>query len=102
VSVEIPEKITISSGVAAGMLLHQTVPQYPAIAKSAHVSGTVVLQATISKVGTIENLRIISGPEMLKQAAMNAVSSWRYRPYLFNGVPVEMETTVNVVFTIPN
>jgi len=82
------------------MLLQKTVPVYPPIAKAARVSGTVVLQATISKTGTIENLRVISGPAMLQQAAMDAVKSWRYRPYLLNGDPVEVETTVNVVFTL--
>ena len=92
-------KVTISSGVAAGMFLHGARPQYPAIAKSAHISGTVVLQATISKAGSIENLRVITGPAMLRQAAMDAVSSWRYRPYLLNGEPVAMDTTINVVFT---
>jgi TonB family protein len=95
-------KVTISSGVAAGMLLHGTKPQYPAIAKSAHVSGTVVLHATISKWGTIENLRVDSGQAMLSQAAMDAVSTWRYRPYLLNGEPVDIDTTISVVFTNPS
>jgi protein TonB len=92
-------KVSISSGVAAGMFLRGASPQYPAMAKSARVSGTVVLQATISKGGTIENLRVSSGPTMLRQAAVNAVSTWRYRPYLLNGQPVAIDTTVNVVFT---
>jgi len=83
-----------------GMLLQKTQPVYPPIAKAARVSGTVVLQATISKTGTIENLRIINGPAMLQQAAMDAVKSWRYRPYLLNNEPVEVETTVNVIFTL--
>jgi TonB family protein len=95
---EAAAKINISSGVAAGMLVHKTTPQYPEIAKSAHVSGTVVLQATVSKTGTIENLHVITGSEMLRQAAMDAVKSWRYRPYLLNGEPVEVGTTVSVVF----
>jgi protein TonB len=82
------------------MLLQKTVPLYPPIAKAARVSGTVVLQATISKTGTIENLHVISGPAMLQQSAMDAVKSWRYRPYLLNTEPVEVETTVNVVFTL--
>jgi protein TonB len=81
-------------------LLQKTIPLYPPIAKAARVSGTVVLQATISKTGTIENLRVISGPQMLQQSALDAVKSWRYRPYLLNGEPVEVETTVNVVFTL--
>ena len=60
----------------------------------------MVLQATISKQGTIEDLRVISGPAMLQQAAMDAVRQWRYRPYLLNNEPVEVETTVNVIFTL--
>jgi protein TonB len=75
-------------------------PQYPAIAKAARIQGTVVLQATISKSGSIQNLRVISGPPMLQQAALEAVRSWRYKPYLLNGDPVEVETTVNVVFNL--
>jgi periplasmic protein TonB len=95
-----PKKINISAGVAIGNLLVKTQPVYPPIAKAARVSGTVVLQATISKTGTIENLRVISGPAMLQQAAKDAVAQWRYRPYLLNNDPVEVETTVNVVFTL--
>jgi protein TonB len=83
-----------------GMLLLKTTPVYPPIAKAARVSGTVVLQATISKTGSIENLHIVSGPAMLQQAAMQAVRSWRYRPYLLNNEPVEVETTVNVIFSL--
>jgi protein TonB len=95
-----PKKLSISSGVMAGNLLQKTVPQYPAIAKAARIQGTVVLQATISKSGGIENLRVVSGPPMLQQAALDAVRAWRYRPYLLNGDPVEVETTVNVVFNL--
>ena len=92
--------IRISSGVMEGSLLAKFVPVYPAIAKAAGVHGTVVLQATISKNGTIENLRVMSGPLMLQQAALDAVKTWRYRPYLLNNEPVEVETTVNVVFAM--
>ena len=60
----------------------------------------MVLAATISKQGTIENLRVVSGPAMLQQAALDAVKTWRYRPYLLNGDPVAVETTVNVVFNL--
>jgi protein TonB len=93
-------KLVISSGVMSGMLLQKTTPVYPPIAKAARVSGTVVLQATISKTGSIENLHVLSGPAMLQQSAMDAVKSWRYRPYLLNNEPVEVETTVNVIFTL--
>lgn len=95
-----PKKVSVSFGVMAGNLLEKTVPQYPAIAKATRTQGTVVLQATISKAGLIENIRVISGPPMLQQAAADAVRSWRYKPYLLNGQPVEVETTVNVVFNL--
>jgi protein TonB len=95
-----PKKVNISAGVMVGMLIQKTQPVYPPIAKAARVSGTVVLQAEISKQGTIQNLHVVSGPAMLQQAAMDAVKSWRYRPYLLNNEPVEVETTVNVIFTL--
>jgi len=86
--------------VIAGNKIGGTDVRYPAIAKAARIQGTVVLQATISKGGTIEGLRVLSGPPMLQQAAEEAVRTWRYRPYLLNGEPVEVETQVNVVFTL--
>ena len=95
-----PKKAVISSGVAQGLLLQKTTPIYPPIAKAARVSGTVILQATISKTGSIENLRVVSGNAMLQQAAISAVQNWKYKPYLLNGDPVEVETTVNVVFNL--
>ena len=83
-----------------GNLIQEVRPVYPPIAKAARVSGTVVLQATISKSGTITNLRVVSGNAMLQQAALDAVRSWRYKPYLLNGEPVEVDTTINVVFNL--
>ena len=95
-----PKKVAISSGVATGLKVGGTTPTYPPIARAARISGTVVLQATISKSGTIENLRVVSGPPMLTQSALEAVRSWRYKPYQLNGEPVEVETTVNVVYNL--
>jgi protein TonB len=92
--------VRISSGVAASIAIYKVLPPYPAIAKAAGVQGTVVLAATISKSGAIEDLRVVGGPAMLRQAALDAVSQWRYRPYLLNGEPVAVETTVNVVFNL--
>lgn len=92
--------VRVSSGVMEGTVIYKSTPVYPAIALAARIEGTVVLLATISKNGTIENLRVASGPEMLQQAAIDAVKTWRYRPYLLNGQPVEVETTVNVVFSL--
>jgi peptidyl-prolyl cis-trans isomerase A (cyclophilin A) len=95
-----PRKITISPGVAAGLLEEHQVPIYPPDAKKAHVSGTVVLTAVIGTDGLIKDLQIASGPDMLQQAAFDAVKMWRYRPYLLNGQPVEVHTTINVIFTL--
>lgn len=95
-----PPKLAISSGVMAGNKLSGAAPQYPAIARVAGVQGTVVLGATISRSGTIDNLHVISGPPLLISAAMQAVRTWRYRPYLLNGEPVAVETTVYVNFRL--
>jgi protein TonB len=97
-----PRKITISAAVMQGSLVRTVAPEYPPIAKDAHVTGTVVLEAVISKAGKIENLRVISGPAMLQRAALDAVKQWVYRPYLLNDQPVEVESTVNVIFTLGN
>jgi TonB family protein len=95
-----PKPIAVSSGVATGLLIRSTPPVYPSIAKAARVGGTVQLHATISKSGTITDLRVVSGPAMLQQAALDAVRSWRYRPYMLNNEPIEVETSVNVVFSL--
>jgi periplasmic protein TonB len=92
--------VRVSSPVVAGLLIHKTVPVYPPIARATHTQGIVVLEAIISKRGTIENLHAVSGPPMLVQAALDAVSTWIYRPYLLNGEPVGVETTINVNFTL--
>jgi protein TonB len=83
-----------------GMLIFKVIPTYPMVAQASRTSGTVVLQATISRTGTIENLRVVSGPAMLQKAALDAVKQWRYKPYMLNGQPVEVETAVNVQFTL--
>jgi TonB family protein len=92
--------VNISADIAEGRLLQKTTPIYPPIAEAAHVSGTVVLQATISKTGSIEDLRVVSGPAMLQQSALDAVKTWRYRPYLLYNEPVEVETTVNLIYIL--
>ena len=94
--------IRVSGMIVEGLLIDKRLPVYPAIAKASGTQGTVVLAATISRNGTIENLRVISGSQMLQQAAIGAVSAWRYRPYLLSGEPVEVETTINVIFKLQN
>jgi protein TonB len=90
----------ISSGVVSGLKIAGSPPVYPPIARAAHMQGTVTLHAIISKTGTIESLTAVSGPEMLKGAALDAVSHWRYKPYLLNGEPTEVDTTVIVNFNL--
>lgn len=92
--------LRLSSTIAEGMLIKKLLPVYPPIAKVTRKEGTVVLQATISVTGNIENLRVVSGHPMLQQAALDAVKEWRYRPYLLNGQPIEVETTINVIFKL--
>jgi TonB family protein len=90
--------VRISAGLASGMVLSKVDPVYPEIAKVAHVQGPVILHAIISKDGTIENVSVISGNGMLVNAARDAVSRWTYKPYLLNGQPTEVETSVIVDF----
>jgi protein TonB len=90
----------VSTGVESALLVRKTVPVYPSLARAMHVEGTVALAATISKGGTIENLRVVSGPPILQGAALDAVKTWLYRPYLLDGAPVEVETTINVIFSM--
>jgi protein TonB len=96
-----PRKVTVSAGVAASMLKTRIDPVYPVGALKKHVSGMVVLHATIDAKGDVKALRVISGPASLQPAALDAVRQWTYRPYLLNGVPIKVETTINVVFA-PN
>jgi protein TonB len=100
VKIAAPTRMSISAGVAGGLLLQKTSPVYPQIAREARVSGTVVIQATISKTGALQNLRAVSGPTMLRQPAVDAVKTWRYKPYLLDGEPVDVETTVSVTFSL--
>jgi peptidyl-prolyl cis-trans isomerase A (cyclophilin A) len=100
-SAEAPaRRVQLSPGVAARQLLKRTMPAYPPDAKAAGVSGTVVLRAVISEYGTVKTLKVVSGPAALQQAALDAVKTWVYKPYLLNGEPVEVGTTINVIFSL--
>ena len=85
---------------AEGNLIYRVQPAYPPIAKQARVQGVVEMRALISKTGTIENLNVISGHPMLATAAVEAVRDWRYRPYLLNNEPIEVETEITVNFVL--
>jgi protein TonB len=83
-----------------GNLIYKVQPIYPSLARSARIQGSVLLRAIISRNGTIENLNVISGHPMLVGAAIDAVRQWRYRPYILNDEPVEVETQVTVNFSL--
>jgi protein TonB len=95
-----PQRIRISGGVTKGLLIHREEPTYPPLARAARVQGDVVLSAIIDTNGQITNLQLVSGHPMLVPAAIAAVRQWRYKPYLLNGQPVEVETTITVIFTL--
>jgi protein TonB len=85
-----------------GSLLRKVQPIYPPLAKSARIQGPVVLFAVISRSGTIDNLQVLSGHPMLVQAAIDAVQQWRYRPYILNQEPIEVETQITINFVLGN
>ena len=95
-----PHVVGISAGVADGMILRKTPPVYPKFAQEAHITGKVILKATITKQGNIEGVQVLSGPKILAPPAVDAVKTWKYRPYMLDGQPVAVETTVTVVFGI--
>jgi protein TonB len=95
-----PTSVRLSGGVTEGLLIQKTKPLYPKIAIMARQQGSVILQATIGRDGSIENLHAISGPSLLIQSAIDAVKQWRYRPYLLDNQPVEVETQITVNFNL--
>jgi len=96
----VPLRVRVSSGVAQGLLLSKVNPIYPDEAREERIQGVVVLQATIDKEGNVANLQLISGHPLLAPPAIEAVKQWKYRPYLLNGTPVEVNTQVQVNFTL--
>jgi protein TonB len=95
-----PQRVVVPMDIAKGMILHKVNPKYPGKAKTAHISGVVVVQGIITKQGKLRDLHVVSGPEMLVEPSLKAVQKWRYKPYLLNGEPVEVETTINVLFSL--
>lgn len=96
-----PQRVRVSGGVVSGLKVHDVTPTYPQMAKIARVQGPVVLAALIGKDGTIQNLHVVStASPLLNQAAIDAVRQWKYRPYILNGEPVDVDTTVTVNFVL--
>ncbi len=95
-----PQRVRVSAGIESGLLQSKVDPVYPPLARQARIQGRVILKVVISKIGDVENLQLISGHPMLAPAAIEAVKQWKYRPFLLNGEPVEVETQVEVNFTL--
>ncbi|HTS04357.1 MAG TPA: energy transducer TonB [Candidatus Eisenbacteria bacterium] len=91
-----------TSSILEGSLIRRVQPIYPPLARAARIQGSVILAAVIGKDGAMENLKLISGHPMLVQAAVQAVSQWRYRPYILNGEAIEVETQITVNFILGN
>jgi TonB family protein len=99
-SAQSPKSLNVDAKDAAANILSKVAPVYPPDAKKARVTGSVVLEAMIGKDGNVENLKVVSGPSMLQQSAMDAVRQWTYKPYLLNGDPVEIKTKITVVYSL--
>jgi protein TonB len=95
-----PKRVRVSQGVLQGMIVTRVQPRYPKDAKKARIQGPVVMQAIIGTNGDVTDLRLVSGHPLLAPAAMDAVKQWKYRPYMLNGAPIEVETTITFNFTL--
>ena len=93
-------RVRISSGIASGLLVSKINPRYPPDAREQRVQGNVVMQVDIDKDGNVETVQLISGHPLLAPAAIDAVRQWKYKPYLLNGNPMNVETQVMVAFTL--
>jgi protein TonB len=97
---ELPERVRVSQGVSTGLILKKVPPKYPEKARQHRIQGTVVLHATISKEGDVVDLSSVSGDPLLVKSAVKAVKQWKYKPYLLQGKPVEVDTQIVVNFTL--
>jgi protein TonB len=95
------QTLSVSQGVSQGLLYKKVAPSYPQSALRMHIEGAVELLATISKEGNISHIKVLSGDAQLARAASDAVKQWKYKPYLLNGEPVEIQTQVTVNFKLP-
>jgi protein TonB len=95
------QTLSVSQGVSQGLLYKKVAPSYPQNALRMHIEGAVELLATISKEGNISHIKVLSGDAQLARSASDAVKQWKYKPYLLNGEPVEIQTQVTVNFKLP-
>jgi TonB family protein len=97
----LPQALNISQGISRGLLTKKVQPVYPKNAMAMRVEGAVELMATISKSGDITHLKVLEGDSQLAKAATEAVKQWKYKPYLLNGEPVEIQTQITINFKLP-
>jgi len=102
VAAPVLQTMNVSQGVSQGLVIKKVQPQYPSTALQLHVEGQVQLLATISKSGNISAVKILSGDALLTKAAVDAVKQWKYKPYLLNGEPVEIQTQITMNFKLPH
>lgn len=95
-----PKRVTVGGNVQAARLVNRVQPIYPPLARQTRISGTVKLHAIIGKNGAVEQLQVVSGHPLLVQSALDAVRQWRYQPTLLNGDPVEVDTEIDVIFSL--
>jgi len=96
----VPKRVMVGGNVQAARLVNKVQPLYPPLARQTRISGTVKLHAIIGKDGTVQQLVMVSGHPLLVQAALDAVRQWRYQPTLLNGEPVEVDTEIDVIFSL--
>ena len=96
----VAEPLKVSSELQAAKILKKILPQYPALARQARISGTVKLMGIIAKDGTVQKLQVLSGHPLLQKAALDAVGQWRYQPTILDGQPVEVIAPIDVIFTL--
>jgi periplasmic protein TonB len=95
------QRVVLSQGVSRGLLIKEVQPVYPSTALAMRIEGAVEVLATITKTGNISEVKAVSGDKELARAAVAAVKQWKYKPYLLNGEPVEIQTQVTVKFKLP-
>ena len=95
------QTLKVSQGISQGLLLKKVQPDFPSQARQLRIEGTVQLQATVGKDGSVARIKALGGHPILVRAASDAVKQWKYKPYLLNGQPIEFETQVTVNFKLP-
>jgi len=95
-----PRRMVVEAGVSEGLLVHRVNPEYPSIARASRVQGAVVMKAVIGTDGSVKDIQVVSGHKMLIDAAVDAVKQWKYKPFLKDNVPMEVDTTITVNFSL--